>query len=339
MPRFSKKERYMDDRLEELKDIETQRSDIITKLGKIEEKKHTVSTEVYEKVKKEYEDKLQTLNGKMTEHIDLIKDQLREIDQEEQTIVETEKDINIHLEELELRFSIGEFSEEEYNSKKDDYQIKLKSVKDKKHTLGERKSWLGNFIGAADDEAPVEPTPEPTPEVTSGEIPAEIPEAELEPIKEEEPEEIPEADLEPIKEDEQPEEISEADLEPIKEDEQPEEISEENIAPVEEAPAEAPSEGIQIEEHILEEKLPDEDTKLPELIVEEETVPDLVTEMSEETAPSEETIQEETPQKTAPAPATEKDKAIACPKCNHPNTPDSWYCEKCGAEILDSPIS
>ena len=30
---------------------------------------------------------------------------------------------------------------------------------------------------------------------------------------------------------------------------------------------------------------------------------------------------------------------VACPKCGHMNAPDSWYCEKCGAEVLDSPAT
>lgn len=303
----------MEDRLQNLKDIEIQRNDIITKLGKIEDKKHTVSAEVYEKVKKEYEDKLQALNSKMTDHIDLIKDQLKELDQEEQTIADSEKEINVHLEELELRFSIGEYSEEDYNSKKEEYESKLHSVKDKKQTLGERKSWLGNFVDIADKGTPAEQKP------ASGEA-----------IPEEQPEEISAAELQPIKE-EQPEEISDVELQPIKE-EQSEEITAPELQPLEEAPAETPAEGIQIEEHILEEKLPEEDTKLDELIIEEDTISQPVEEPQSDTPPSEETVQE-------PAQPTEKEKAIACPKCNHLNTPDSWYCEKCGAEILDTPIS
>ena len=43
----------MEDKWQELQQIEGQRSDIITKLGRIEEKKVTVSVEVDEKVKRE----------------------------------------------------------------------------------------------------------------------------------------------------------------------------------------------------------------------------------------------------------------------------------------------
>ncbi|MBN2619844.1 hypothetical protein JXB22_02045 [candidate division WOR-3 bacterium] len=275
----------MDDRLQELKDIEVQRGDIVTKLKKIEDKKHTVSTEVYEKVRTEYEDKLKALDGKMSEHIDLIKEQLTEINQEEQTAVESEKQLNMHLEEIELRYTIGEYSEEDYNTIKQEHESKLKAVKDSMKSLNDRKSWLGNFINVADTSLAPEPEP----------VPALAPE----PASEEPAEDIVDAALEPIKE---------------------------------AAPEEA-TDSIQIEEHILEEKLPDEDTKLEELIVEEEAIAQAPEEPSEE-APS-----EEAPKEAAPAPSTEKDKSIACPKCGHLNTPDSWYCEKCGAEILDSPIS
>jgi hypothetical protein len=275
----------MDDRLQELKDIEVQRSDIVTKLKKIEDKKHTVSAEVYEKVKTEYEDKLKVLDGRMSEHIDLIKEQLTELDQEAHTAIESEKQLNMNLEEVELRYTIGEYSEEDYNAMKQEHESKLQAVKDSVKSLNDRKSWLGNFINVTDDQKA--PEPEPVPELTP-ESPAE------EPL-----EDIVDAALEPI-EDAAPEEANNT---------------------------------IQIEEHILEEKLPDEDTKLEELIVEEETVAQTPEEPSEE-APS-----EEAPKESVPAPSTEKDKSIACPKCGHLNTPDSWYCEKCGAEILDSPIS
>lgn len=274
----------MDDRLQELKDIEVQRSDIVTKLKKIEDKKHTVSTEVYEKVKTEYEDKLKTLDGKMSEHIDLIKEQLTELDREEQTALDSEKNLNMHLEETELRYTIGEYSEEDYTTMKQEYEAKLKAVQDTVKSLGGRKSWLGNFIDVTDAQKDLEHAPALKPESAPAE--------------------------------ESTEDIVDAALEPI----------------AETAPEEA-TDTIQIEEHILEEKMPGEDTTLEELIVEEEPVaqtPD---------APSEETLIEETPAESAPVPSTEKDKSIACPKCGHLNTPDSWYCEKCGAEILDSPIS
>jgi len=293
----------MDDRLEELKDIEVQRTDIVTKLGKIEDKKHTVSAEVYEKVKSEYEDKLKTLDDRMTEHIDLIKEQVQEIEQEEHAILESEKEIKIHLEELELRFSIGEYSEDDYKSKKDEYEIKLKAGSDKKNSLDERKSWLGNFINLKDAEQTLAQDTEPSPEV--------------EPILEEKIEELSEEELEPIAENKS------------------EDVKKPELEPIEEAPAEKSTDGIEIEEHILEEKLPDEETKLDELIVEEETIPPTPIESQTENLPTE----EEKPEETAPKQTTEKDKAIACPKCNHLNTPDSWYCEKCGAEILDTPIS
>lgn len=281
-----------DERLQELKDIETQRNDIVTKLKKIEDKKHTVSTEVYDKVKTEYEEKLKNLDGKMSEHIDLIKEQLTELGQEEQTASESEKQLNMHLEEAELRYTIGEYSEEDYTALKQDHESKLNAIKEKMKSLGDRKTWLGNFIKATGSQEAPEPEPAP---VLEAEAPAEA----------------------------STEDIVDAALEPIEE------------APSQ-APAEETADTIQIEEHILEEKLPEEDTKLEELIVEEETVTQAV-----EEAPSEleDAPAEQAPQEPVPAPSTEKDKSIACPKCGHLNTPDSWYCEKCGAEILDSPIS
>jgi outer membrane biosynthesis protein TonB len=77
-----------------------------------------------------------------------------------------------------------------------------------------------------------------------------------------------------------------------------------------------PESELKIDEHILEEKLPEEEIALEELLSEEEAVkPDITEEGAAE-------------------PNAAEDKGVTCPKCGHVNTADSWYCEKCGAEIL-----
>jgi hypothetical protein len=48
----------MDDKMHTLEQIDAERNDLIAKLAKIDEKRSTVSFEVYEKVKREYERKL-----------------------------------------------------------------------------------------------------------------------------------------------------------------------------------------------------------------------------------------------------------------------------------------
>jgi len=266
----------MEDKWQEIKEIEAQRSAIIAKLEKIEEKKSTVSIEVYEKVKKEYEAKLEEIEEGMTQHVDLIKGELQNIKNEEDGIAEEERDLKLELEEIELRYSIGEYDEESYNKLSAETKEKLSGVKTKFQKTHDRKQWLTNFVAEKGTE--------------------ESPEAEK-PVEE---------PKEPAKE-------------PVVAEEQPAKETEK----VPEEPKE-PEEKIEIEEHILEEKLPEEATKLDELLVEEEAVKPEVPE------------EEAKPEKVEEPP---KEQSVACPKCGYLNSPDSWYCEKCGAEILDTPTS
>ena len=240
----------MEDKWQELRELESQRSNLITKLAKIEEKKETVSSEVYSKVKKEYTEKLKTLDEKMTKYMDLIKEELLNIEKEVATVVQEKKEIDLKTEETELRYSIGEHDEETYNELSKENSEHLSTIKEKKQKLEERKQWLSAFVQIKDIEETIESkAPEPEPEAE-----------------------------------------------------------------------------IKIEEHILEEKLPEEAPKLDELLVAEEAVK------------PEPPVAREAPKEKPAEIDKEKEKNISCPKCGHLNAPDSWYCEKCGAEILDSQV-
>lgn len=249
----------MEDKWQELQELEAQRNDIVTKLEKIEEKKASVSQEVYKKVKTEYDGKLKKLDDKMAENVDLIKEELINIKQEEEKTIKEEEDINFKIEEIELRYSIGEYDEESFKKLSEENKEKSIAAKTNLQKLQERKQWLEDFVKIKSIEETIESK---TPVV--------------EPVAEPEP--IPES-------------------------------------------------SIKIDESILEEKLPGEEKKLDELLVEEEAVLPK--------APEEQQATQEDPAVSD----IESEKSVPCPKCGYMNAPDSWYCEKCGAEILDSPAS
>ena len=252
----------MEDKWQELRQLETQRSDITTKLAKIEEKKEMVSNEVYQKVKGEYEEKLKHIDANMNEHVDLLKEELTNIQDEETKMQSEEKDVNLQIEEIELRYSIGEYDEESYTEQKEEKNEALDTTRTNLENLRQRKKWLEDFVQIKNIEETIEP-----------ETPAE-------PVVPVAAEQIPEQ----------------------------------------------PAAEIEIEEHILEETSPEQTTKLEELLVEEEAVKQEVTE------------EVKTEEKPPAQPSAENGKNVPCPKCGHLNTLDSWYCEKCGAEILDSPL-
>jgi DNA repair exonuclease SbcCD ATPase subunit len=236
----------MESDMKVLKDIETKRGDLIDKLNKIEEKKSFVSPEVYEKVKKEYEKKLQEIETQLFENIELVKTESKKIKQEIVDLGAREKDLKLRMEEIELRYTIGEYDDEAYNSQNGEAKEKLNAISSQLKKLTERSKWLENFMAVKDLEAEVKPEP---PKAAAKE-----------------------------------------------------------------------EKGIKIDEHVLEEKLPGEEHKLDELLVEDLAM----TEISE--------THEKKP--TEPVKA-KKEEVVPCPKCGHKNAPDSWYCEKCGAEILD----
>lgn len=240
----------MDDKWQELREIEARRSDLSVKLQKIEERKTNVSSEVYQKVKREYEEKLRKLEEQMAGYHDLMKSELTTIQQDLEALTNDEQMVQLKIEEIELRYSIGEYDEESHTKLMSDNKRKLEDINSKRQSLEERKTMLEQL--------------------------AEIQSAE-------------------------------------------ELVQSEELPPTEAEPS------ITIDEHILEEKVPEEDRTLDALISDQEAV-----------RPETEEEEKVTPQPPS-KPGTEPEKSVACSKCGALNAPDSWYCEKCGAEILDTP--
>lgn len=242
----------MENDLEKLKAIEAERNDLLGKLKKIEEKKATVSHEVYTKVKHDYEVKLKNLDEAIAENRDLIKMELERLKKEIGELAQKQKDFKLQLEEIELRYSIGEYSEDKYRELEHEVKENFDQVVDRVKQIEERISWYEGLLGT------------------------------------EEVEEMPAIEKEEISE-------------PIEKEEK-----EEKVVKV--------AEELTIDEHILEEKIPDEVKKLDELLMETSAM-----------------LEPSTDEKPA---KEKKEEGIACPKCGYVNPPDSWYCEKCGAEIL-----
>ncbi|MGB9721691.1 MAG: zinc ribbon domain-containing protein [bacterium] len=240
----------MENNIEKLKAIEVERNDLLNKLKKIEEKKMNVSHEVYVKVKRDYETKLKKLDESIAQNRELVKIEMERLKEEIQDLSQKHKDLKLQLEEIELRYSIGEYSEDKYTELEKEAREDFTDVSEKIKNLEERINWCEGLVGVEEKE-----------------------EEKLE-VKEEE------SVIEPA--------------------------------------VEQKVEELTIDEHILEEKLPEEVKKLDELLVETSNLLE-----SEEKSVEEKGTKEK-----------KKEEGIACPKCGYVNPPDSWYCEKCGAEIL-----
>lgn len=231
----------MEDKMSLLKRLQAQRSDIMSKLNRIEEKRSSVSAEVYDKVKKEYADKLKGIDEQLTSNIDILAEEIQRLKAQEEEIIQKMKEAKFRMEEMELRYSIGEYDESSFKKAKAEDDVLMKQYDGELKRTRDGIQYYSAFTEGKEPEV-VEAAPSEK---------------------------------------------------PVKEESK-----------------------LTIDEHILEEKLPEEEVALEELLSEEEAVSSGVTAGSAE-------------EKSA-----EEEKGVACPKCNHINTPDSWYCEKCGAEIL-----
>ena len=240
----------MEDKMSILKELQAQRSDVVNKLKRIEEKRSTVSAEVYEKVKREYADKLKGIETQLGGHIDLLTGEIQRLKAQQEETVQKQKDLRFRMEEIELRYSIGEYDEGSFKKVKGEHAAHMQQLEEELEKVNEMIAYYGSFLAPK----PSKPEPKPVPK----------------PVPKPEP--------------------------PVKRESE-----------------------LKIDEHILEEKLPEEEIALEELLSEEEAVkPEFATEGMAQ---------------------PEKDKGVTCPKCGHVNTADSWYCEKCGAEILGTSAS
>ncbi len=242
-------EYHMEDKTSILQELQTQRTDLISKLKRIDEKKSSVSVEVYEKVKKEYADKLRGVETELSRHVDLISEEIQRLKAQEEEIIQKKKELKFDMEEVELRYSIGEYDESSFKKAKEEHEVGMRRFDQDLGQARETMAYYSSLLTPQEPKPKTEPKPEPQPEPKPAK-----------PVK-------PESEL-------------------------------------------------KIDEHILEEKLPEEEIALEELLSEEEAVkPDMKGEAATE-------------------PKSGEDKGVTCPKCGHVNTADSWYCEKCGAEIL-----
>ncbi|MBE0433274.1 hypothetical protein IBX73_07405 [candidate division WOR-3 bacterium] len=229
----------MEDKMSVLKGLQAQRDDLTSKLDRIEEKKSSVSAEVYEKVKNEYTEKLRGVDEKLSGHVDLLSDEIQRLRAQEQKIIKSKKETKFKIEEVELRYSIGDYDKASCDKVKREGDARMKQLD------GELQKILRDI------------------EYYSGFMKGEMPSAAAPPS--------------------QP----------------PEEESE-----------------LMIDEHLLEEKLPEEEVALDELLSDDDA------------------LKHEPAMGSHEEPGPEEDKGVACSKCGHVNSADSWYCEKCGAEIL-----
>ncbi len=307
--------------------------DIKEKLDKIEGKKGSIRDSVYQKVKRDYEVRLEDLNGQLAGKKESLKESLKEIAVKKEPLKSKLDVLQEQLEEIELRHSIGEYSDAQYDSMSNEIKDKMSDIEKDLDSIKkeekEAKELLGEH-GVKIEEEESEEIEEEKMEVGEG--------------KEEE-EEIEEEPLPEVSEEDMiAEELFTGTEKTVEESENV--ISNANTVEKENKALREAKEGKSVSEDQLfdmskekEEKTVEEEPS-GDAQEEEDWLSSLEQELNEEAGEEKKT--EET-DKTEGAENKEKpeDKEngelySVCPKCNYKNRPDAWYCENCGSELATS---
>jgi hypothetical protein len=290
--------------------------DIKEKLKKIENKKGSVRDSIYKKVKEDYEKRLKELNGQLVGKKELLKESLKEIAGKRKPLKSKLDDLQEELEEIELRHSIGEYSDEQYESMGQEIKEKMELIENDLDNIRKEEKETKELLGEG-----------------AGDL-EELEEEEIEEKEEKKEEEIEE---EPLPEVSGEDKIAE---ELFTGEEITAEENESVLSNVSSASEEKDTNFKSGEElfDFSEEEVGSTDNKTAEKksidTGEEDWLSSLEQELNETTEKEDSTItkKEEKGQKEE-----KKDKVdelvCLCPKCNYKNRPDAWYCENCGSEL------
>ncbi len=293
-------------KFEEFTELIKKLSDAKAKLSKLKERKNTVRDAVYEKVKVDYEEKVKGVEKEMEEKGGSIDEVFSSCHSEIESLVNQRSSIEEEVEELSLRHYLGEFDEKEYErlyqEKKDLLGNLMKELEDATRKL----DFLREFVP--------ESAPETEPEGT-------VVKSDAEPvIKSIEPPGLHVQSVASGTSEMPPESAA-----PIGESKEVVEATVPEEPPAEEAPVATGEFPIEGEAAGIEEKAVEQ----PAEMLSEEEADKLI---EEKIYPAEETT--DIIKQPELAPDAREKKGVECPKCGMTNEPDSWYCEKCGTELL-----
>lgn len=249
--------------IDEIRKLEKKRREFLEKMQKLKEKEKNTKPHIFKKVFSEYEEKLKKVEEELEKRKGGIKDYLESLYTSRKEVEKVKLKIEDEIEEIKLRYSIGEYDEEKYRTLMDEKNSELKKVKEKFITIEKEINELALLLKK--DEKPITKVEE---------------EIEVEPE--------------------------------LKEIRELEEVVENEIKMAEKAETEVEEELMEIEE-ILEE---------------------VEAEKTEEKEAYDVSVNEKLLEDLGKESRTEERGEVICKKCGHKNSPDSWFCENCGAELI-----
>ncbi len=332
------------------KELMKLRDDLLVKLDKIEGKKETTKEKIYLKVKTEYEAKVAEIEAGLEEQSEVMEARVSELREKAEGLMTERETFADRVEELKLRFELGEFEEEEYNKILTEEESRLKDVDEQMNNVQGEIDTMKAFV----KEKPVKKIEKVEAEMPPEEKPAEIEaEEDASPMEEEITKESEVAVEEVVEE--VPQAVSEeehAESAAVEEEPTEEFIQEKEFVDAFEPSKDAQKEKVEIAEsleesidELLKESEVAEKTQEAQAEVDEPISSDIISEgkaIKEETSKLEgfaedtEGLQVEHEEETSDPQfdSEEVGEGLTCSKCNFMNSKDSWYCEKCGAELV-----
>ncbi|MDI6700575.1 MAG: hypothetical protein QME48_05015 [bacterium] len=287
----------------DLKSLMAEKEEIQSRMKKLEEMKGQIKIVIYEKIKKEYEEKLKNIFEQIKKDSDFIKSEIENIKKNKEKLKQEMDNLDLEIEELKVRSMLGEIVSNDFEDKKNELESKKNELSEELKKLQEKELEFSEIL-------PEVPEENNTSQPSIDEFKEKI-------IYEDNlvyPESKGDESFPPV-------------LETSTEDVSPEELDK-NI-----------SEGIEsaidniISPDIIKEENFDLGKDLPK---EEKMVKDNPLEMNNKNKPEKENdiVFEKDFEANIEEEKVETIEGLVCPKCGHVNRSDLFNCEKCGAELL-----
>ncbi len=289
---------------QEFQELVRRLSEARTKLDRLEEKKSSVRESVYKKVKEDYETRVRAVEAEMEGKGGSIEEVFASYTGETQELTKKREAVDAEIEELSLRHYLGEFKDDEYKRLEKEKKTLIANMNEQMEDLTRRIEFIRQYLPGGTQEETVAETVE---------------ELDTEAVKEE------------AKAEARPAEVFTGYLEATAEPETETATEEVAAEPMEDSSeGEATVQAIAAE--IEDEAVPQAVEKPGEILSEEEA--DRLIEQSISEAEEVKDIMKQ----PELAPDAKEKEGVECSKCHLVNEPDSWYCEKCGAELLQEEV-
>lgn len=131
----------------DLKDLIEQKEEIEKKLVKLEEIKIQIKPQIYEKIKREYQEKINNILEEIKKDQGYLKEQLESIKKTKSQFVSELEKFDLEIEELNVRKLLSDISEEDYNTKKNELEEKRSHIMENIKSFEEKENEISQFIG------------------------------------------------------------------------------------------------------------------------------------------------------------------------------------------------